>query len=318
MQPGRAAFYGREWPSSECWYLVAVSSILVGQMSVAAHSVGQTRPRGLLLRLRKALPRDEFFAGLYIVGCANGLGSQIIRSATQLGDWTVGFEKISVIVFLACAGGISLLLRDKDGEITSADLAIGGIFLAAMAIPVSEANWLAVTALSFYILFFARNSSARRRGAVIMLALTVPMLWSRLLFALCAKFFLEIDASIVGLLLGTPRAGNVVGMADGSGNLVILPACSSLANLSLAFLCWIAATRWLDHRRSREDILWCFLACGSVVAMNVVRISIMGLSRWHYVTFEYGWGATLVHAVILVLTLGFTMVGVRRELFSRA
>jgi hypothetical protein len=287
-------------------------------MSVAANSGGLTASsRGLLAAIRKALPRDEFFAGLYIVGCANGLGSHIIR-AVRLGDWTGGLENISVIVLLACAAGISLLLRDKDDEITSADLAIGGIFLAAMAIPVSEANWVAVTGLSFYILLVARNGSARQRGAIILLALTVPMLWSRLLFAFFAKFFLEIDASFVGLLLGTPRSGNVVAMADGSGDLVILPACSSLANLSLAFLCWIAATQWLDHRRSREDILWCFLACSSVVAMNVIRISLMGLSHWHYLTFHYGWGATLVHAVILVLTLGFTMVGVRRELFSRA
>ena len=287
-------------------------------MSVAANSGQLSAPsRTLLSTVRKALPRDEFFAGLYIVGCANGLGSYIIPSI-RAGDWTGGLERMSVIVLLACVAGVSLLLRDKDDEIKSLDLTVGAIFLAAMAIPVSEANWVAVTGLSFYILLFARNSSARRRGAVILLALTVPMLWSRVLFAFCAKFFLDIDASLVGLLLGTPRVGNVVGMADGSGDLVILPNCSSLANLSLAFLCWIAAIQWLDHRRSREDILWCFLACGSVVAMNVIRISMMGLSHWHYVTFHYGWGATLVHAVTLVLTLGFTMAGVRRELFSRA
>jgi hypothetical protein len=64
----------------------------------------------------------------------------------------------------------------------------------------------------------------RRRGALILLALTVPMLWSRLLFAFFAKFFLLIDATFVAWLLGTAQDGNIVRFADGSGNMVILPA----------------------------------------------------------------------------------------------
>jgi hypothetical protein len=44
----------------------------------------------------------------------------------------------------------------------------------------------------------------------------------------------------------------------------------------------------------------------------------MGLSHWHYVTFHYGWGAMVANAIILILIVGFTLLGVRRELFSRA
>ena len=144
------------------------------------------------------------------------------------------------------------------------------------------------------------------------------MIWSKLLFAYLAKFFLEINSSFVGWLLGTQRTGNIIRFADGSGDMVILPACSSLANVSLAFLCWVTITQWVDHRRSYEDILWCLLACGSVIAANVARIAIMGLGHWYYETFHYGWGATLVNAIILCLILGFCSLGVRRELFARA
>ena len=64
--------------------------------------------------------------------------------------------------------------------------------------------------------------------------------------------------------------------------------------------------------------MWCFLACLSVVAVNVARISIMGLEPLAaYETFHYGWGATLVNAIILVLIITFTSLGVRRELFQR-
>ena len=298
-------------------------------MSLTAQSTESIAARaGWLETLQKSLPRGEFFAGLCLVGCANGLGSHIIRSLSG-GDWSGGLQDISAIVWFACFVGISFLLRDKTDTIKIADLAVGVVFVALCAAPAAEVNWIAVTGLSLYILLFTKDASGRmlllagdgstrRRGAVVMLALTVPMLWSRLLFSFIAKVFLEIDATLVGWLLRTDRAGNVIRFADNSGDMVILPACSSLANVSLAFLCWVAVTQWVEHKRSREDILWCFLACASVVAVNVTRIAIMGLSHWHYVTFHYGWGAVLTNAVILALIVGFTVLGVRRELFPRA
>jgi hypothetical protein len=72
------------------------------------------------------------------------------------------------------------------------------------------------------------------RGALILLAMTAPMLWSRLLFQIFAKPILNIDATLVSVLLGTDRSGNMVGFLDGSGYMIVLPACSSLANMSLA------------------------------------------------------------------------------------
>ena len=288
-------------------------------MTATSTELMHTSGRGLLAAVRSSLSRDEFFAGLYIVGCAGALGSNIIRLLTS-GDWAgaiASIENISVIVWFACFAGISLMLRDKNDAIKSTDLLVAIVFLALIAAPASEVNWAAVTGLSLYILLFTGGTSARRRGAIILLALTVPMLWSRVLFSFFAKFFLEIDAHFVGWLLRTPRTGNVLSFADGSGSMVILPACSSLANVSLAFLFWVTISQWLDHRRSYEDILWCLLACASVVAANVTRMAIMGLGRWHFETFHYGWGATLVNAIILCLIVGFCILGVRRELFPR-
>ena len=111
-----------------------------------------------------------------------------------------------------------------------------------------------MTLLCLYILVSSSEPSLRR-GAVILLATTVPMLWSRLLFQFFANLILEIDASLVCWLLGTRRTGNLVEFADGNGVLAILPSCSSLANVSLAFLCWITVSQIVCHKKSAYDLL---------------------------------------------------------------
>ena len=189
--------------------------------------------------------------------------------------------------------------------------------LGLVTLPIFPVSWVAVTGLSLYILLFANGGSERRRGAVILLALTVPMLWSRLLFQFFANFILDVDASLVALLLGTGHEGNTVRFADGSGSMVVLAACSSLANMSMAFLCWVSITQWAKHRWSAIDILWSLLACASVIFVNVTRISLMGLSHSHYEAIYSEWGDLVTNSVMLALMVGFSVLGARREIFSR-
>jgi hypothetical protein len=262
--------------------------------------------------------RGEFFAALLILGCVNGLGSRIIQSIHQLGwaDALSGTFEISAIVWLSCIAGISVILHDRTGKIRSADIAVGAGFLFLVILPIGPLSWLAVTALCLYTLVSTTDSSLRR-GALILLATTVPMLWSRLLFQFFANPILEADASLVGWLLGTHRTGNMVEFADGSGLLVILPGCSSLANVSLAFLCWVTISQVVSHKKSAYDFLWCLLACASVVAVNVTRISLMGLNHVQYDEIHNHWGDAVANIIILGLTIGFSVLGVRRELFAR-
>jgi hypothetical protein len=272
-----------------------------------------------LLAARNLMTRDEFFASLFIVGCANGLGGKIIDSIKQLG-WEaalVGTFGISAIVWIACLAGILFILRQKRDHIRSVDLIISAGFLVLTFLPVFKLSWMAVTGLSIYLLLSTRAHTPRWRGAVILLATTMPMCWSPLLLNFFPDFILKIDALLGSLLLGTERIGNMIRFADDSGYLIIFPYCSSLSNMSVAFLSWITITQSVEHRWSYHDLIWCSLACFSVVAVNVIRISLMGLSGRSYEMVHGEWGGLIVNIIILCLTIGISVFGVRREFFAR-
>src|SRR5215510_14650079 len=109
--------------------------------------------RGLVAAHRHSMPRNEFFAGVYLI--ANS-----------------GRDRMRTLDFVVALG-----------------------FFVLVALPIYAMSWVAVTGLSFYILFFANDGAERRRGALVLLALAVPMLWSRLVFQFIARPLLELDAA---------------------------------------------------------------------------------------------------------------------------
>jgi hypothetical protein len=269
---------------------------------------------------RIQIARNEFFAGLFFLGCVNGIVARAIATVHGVG-WlraSLGMFDISAIVLAACASGLWLMMGRREQPVTRTDLAVGAVAFVLIALPMGGLSWIAVGGLALYVLRSTQGDLPMRRGALILLATTVPMFWSRLLFQLFANFILDVDASLVGWLLGAARTGNMVRFANDSGYLVIMPQCSSLANMSLAFLCWVTVSEVAGHRRALGDLGWCLLACGSVLAVNVARLSAMGISLQHYEAIHGQIGNSITDATILALTLGWSVLGVRRELFSRA
>src|SRR5258707_6030513 len=80
----------------------------------------------------RSLPRNQFFAGLYILGSANGLGGNVVPSLTA-GDWTGGIENISVLGWFALFAGIYLLFRENKAEVKPRELALGGDFVGIIS-----------------------------------------------------------------------------------------------------------------------------------------------------------------------------------------
>jgi exosortase/archaeosortase family protein len=289
-------------------------------MAVTATPTELTAPRrGLVAALQHSLPRNELFAGLYVVACANGLLGRTIYTLNLEGWYgaLTGFE-INVVVLAACFAGVYLIAAGSRDRIGTLDLVVALAFLGLVSLPIYALSWVAVTGLSFYILIFANDGAERRRGALILLALAVPMLWSRLLFQFFARPLLELDATMAAWLLGTERTGNLVRFADNSGYMLITPACASWANITFAFLCWIVVSQWVNHRRRSIDLLWLFLACASVVAVNVTRIALTGQSQESFELIHNQYGEMVLGTVFLCLIIGFSVIGARREVFHRA
>jgi len=77
--------------------------------------------------------------------------------------------------------GYLFFIETERLGVRSSELAMGAGFVFLAVLPIGPLSWLAVTALSLYIII-STNVASSRRGAFILLATTVPMLWSRLLF----------------------------------------------------------------------------------------------------------------------------------------
>ncbi len=277
---------------------------------------GKWAIRSSVLQMARQLGRGEYFAGLFILGCASAFASRIFHSVEELG-WAVAFFttfEISVVIWISCISGVTLVLRDRTTGVHAFEIALGAGFVFLVILPIAPLSWIAVTGLSLYILF-STDVVDSRRGALILLATTVPIFWSRLLFQFFASSILAADATLVSWLLGTHRTGNLVENADHSGQLVIFPPCSSIANVSLAVLCWVTLSQIVSHKKSDYDFLWCLLACAAVVAVNVTRMTILGLSEWHYATFHNQWSDAVTNVIMLGLIVGISALGVRRELF---
>jgi hypothetical protein len=270
-----------------------------------------------VLRIVSELRRGEFLAGFFLLACVNGFASRIIQSVSQLGWQEALFNTfdISVIVWFSCATGVFLVFRDRTLGVSSLELALGLGCVILVVLPIGALSWVAVTGFGLLI-FLTSDVSSTRRGAIILLAMTVPMLWSRMLFKFFANVILGIDASLTSWMLGTHRTGSVVEFADHSGQLVIFPACSSLANVSLGFLSWVTLSQLVCHKKSVFDLLWCLLVCASVVAVNVARLTVLGFSQWNYAAFHKG-ADVATNLIILGLIVGISSLGLRHELFSR-
>jgi exosortase/archaeosortase family protein len=269
-------------------------------------------------KVRQWVSRGELFAALLIIPCVNGLAGRVIEASRDLGWYalTAGFN-VSVIVWLAALGSIRLVLRAGGGQITAIDLAAAAAVLILTAIPVPKVSWTALTISSIYISRASLRGSATQRAALICLALTAPMLWGPALMHAYFQPFQWLDAWLISGVTGTERLGNLVQLANGPGYLMIGQACSSFHNISLAILASVTVSQIVGGTSSLGQLGWCLLACASVLAVNVMRISLIGLHPNYYDVLHGPLGSTVANWLSMGLIAVICYFGVRRDL-SRA
>jgi hypothetical protein len=269
--------------------------------------------------LPKCLDRNRLFAALIVIGFANGVVLRIAEGFRdrEFTDLAMNTFDISAIVWIALIVGIAFVLRSAVQSVTTSDQVVAAAAAAAFLVPVAPVSWIALSGLAVHMAITSSEGSFARRGAWILLALTVPMLWSRVAFQLFSDPILAFDATLVGWLVGTEQVGNTIAFSDGSGYLWVAPGCSSLTNVSLAILCWVLFKQVLYRERAFGENWWCILACAAVVAINVTRLSLIAFDHPYHEMVHGVVGATVANWVTLLAIVGICALGVRDAIPAR-
>lgn len=222
--------------------------------------------------------------------------------------------EISVIVWAALYIGVNFSAQVERTPATRLDKVAVGLATFASLLPLGPFTWIALAAFAIYMIVESRDRplSSQARAGWVFLAMTVPMFWSKRLFAFLADFFLAIDASLVASITQTKRTANLVEMPGGAGFLQIAAPCSSMANVSLAILCWVLFNQATSARWTPLNMVWCGLACVAVVAINVTRISLIGFFPRYYDLLHGPIGSTVWSWLTIIVVFCICYLGARR------
>lgn len=232
------------------------------------------------------LSNTQFWSAVVIALVSNALLSTVIGSFEISPIYAVAntFE-ISAIVWFGLYIAIKFIWNMEPREFDRTGKAVGLTALVVCFVPLGPATWVFVSAVALFMIGRSSHwSTNQARGGWILLAISFPMFWSKRAFNLFSEFFLSLDASLVSSITNTERTGNLVAMPSGSGYLQIAAPCSSMANVSLALLCWVIFTQTSGIRWSPSNLIWCMAACLAVVAINVTRITLIGFFPQFYET----------------------------------
>jgi len=270
------------------------------------------------------MSRDRFFCGLVVLAAANGLESYVANSVVAQGGFDAFLDLfgVSAIIWIACFAGANLLYGSRLNEvITTPDSIVAMIVLALTILPFEKASWFALTALSLYLLGVSPERSCRRRGALITLAVTGPMLWGPALMLIFGPTILKADAVLVSGLIGTDHIGNVflgaIGSDGAATQYTIYPDCSSLRGMSIAVLAFVTVTNVFGVAWSARHHAFGLLATLLVVVVNVARLSLIGLFPSYFSVIHGLPGSAIAAWLSLALVIAIPLIGVGRERFVR-
>jgi exosortase/archaeosortase family protein len=269
--------------------------------------------RGYLL----AVPRAELFTGLVLVGFANGITGPAMTAVQDSGVISAVLDTfgVNVMVWCAAALAVSSFWRVSVQPINRTDLAVAVAAIACYFAPQPKLSWIGLTGLAIYMLCTSQPHGPLRRGSWIVLAMTVPMLWVRVVLTVLPSI-LDVEAMLASWLSGTSRVGNVIYFADGWGYLLVERGCSSLTNISLAILCWLLFAQSVDRRWSLRCVGWCLLACAAAIAINTVRLSILAQQGERFDQL-HGTAGEVTGLITLGAVVGICWFGTRHERISR-
>lgn len=265
-----------------------------------------------------AVTRPQLYAGTIFVLLANAISAKLMQTVAEQGAGLAlaGGGGLSWAVWLAMAACLRLALTETPSAIRPRDLWLCGAGLAAAIFPISQVSALACTALALAV-FLDRGQGMRlKASAMVLAAISVPLLWSRLLMLAFVQPIASFDARMVSLVIGQPAHGHEVYFANGAYRMSILAGCTSVQNASVALVLYVAVVRSFRPIPRPGELVAVAGVFLSVIAVNIVRLSLMAqnIDMFHLVHGDVG--AAVVNLIVTLTGLAWAIASVRREILD--
>lgn len=271
------------------------------------------RPAGPLSQ-RCGLSRGNVFAAAGILAALNAQADQILSAfrIQPAADAIVGLTGVSAIIWAAMAASWKIGTESRQPACTSRDVAVLIVVVLLCFVPISYSAQLALVLCAAYLLLASEAGGAERRTALVLLALTGPLIWGRLLLHTFELPILALDAHLISTAVGTPVDGNVVSFAGAPGHFIIGTGCSSVHNMSLAIVLWTTAAMLFRVPISRSYIIVGMGMVALMFGLNILRLSAMAVFPAQFDTIHTGVGAVLFSWATLIAAGALASLGVLR------
>lgn len=264
-----------------------------------------------------AFSRPHFYAIAILALIANAIAEKATVAVSTLGfgALTEGLG-LSWAFWLSFALCVPLALRSEPQPATRTDWLVGGAAVLAAALPPSPIGAAAATALGLWLMVGRGFAPPLRAAGMVLLAITIHLLWGRLMMLFFAAPIAASDARVVGLITHTAVQGDTVRFLQAGHRLAILQACTSVQNASIALMMMIAIIRTFRPVPRASEWLYVGAAFMVVVAINDVRLSLMARSVEMFELIHGPTGWTAVNLIITGVGLAGAAFAVRREIFA--
>lgn len=239
--------------------------------------------------------RAVVFACGGVLAALNGQAGYLFQRLHTSGLPAAAFELggISVVIWFAMYATLKIGFEGAGEALRPWDLWILAAVILLTIAPVSIAASGALLFSAVYLLLTTRPRQLERRVALVLCALTGPLIWGPALIAIVPQALLDLDAQIVAFLIGTPVHGNVVGALGGGDEVVIGGPCSSVHNISLAVLLWTTAAALFKVRINAQYMVVGVAMVALMFSLNIARVAAIGTFPQDYEFLHFGLGGAL-------------------------
>lgn len=254
------------------------------------------------------VPRGAAYTACCAVAALNARFYIMAASATDAGAGVAALRlfNVSALVWFALFAAWSITRQGggQSGAWQRGDAAVLTGTLLASLLPFPFLAAVAGLLAPLWLCLGARRASSEWRAGLVLAAVGLQLIGGRLFLLLFGDVILWADTALVGWAAATDAAGNMLTRPDGT-NLIVSSGCSSVHNVSLALLGWVALVQLVRLRTDRRLLVYVAASVAAMIALNAARIVSLAWFPEHFDMLHhgtggamFGWAALLVFAAI--------------------